>query len=289
MLSRLMLRATAGAVATLLLVCARASAATPATPASHVRAELVSELESIQPGQPFWVGLHLAMDPGWHTSWQNPGDSGQPTRIEWTLPPGFEADPIEWPYPRPFARDTVVRFGYDQDVVLPVRITPPASLAPGRLVSLAARAEWQECREECLPGRADVAVTLPVSRDAPRPLSALAAIFALTRQRLPVTAAGWTFEATADGPAFQLRVRPPGSWGTIEHAYFFPQEAQVVDYTAAQTLAATADGYRLDLAAAPTATRPPARLRGVLLTGSAERGARAVRVEAPLTKKTGGR
>jgi thiol:disulfide interchange protein DsbD len=267
-----------------ILVLARASPSVAATPASHVRAELVSEVESIQPGQPFWVGLHLAMEPGWHTSWKNPGDSGLPTRIEWTLPAGFAAAPIEWPYPRPFvAQGPVIRFGFDRDVLLPVRITPPASLTPGQPVTLAGRADWQECREEeCLPGQADVSVTLPVSVETPRPLAALAAVFAQTRDRLPVAPRGWTFEAEAVGPGLQLRIRPPGTWGPIEHAFFFPEEKGVVDYGAAQTLAATADGYRLDLMAAPDAARPPARLRGVLVTGSGKHGARPVRVEVPL-------
>lgn len=271
------------------LVLAWTAPAGAATPVNHVRAELVSEAESIQPGRPFWVGLHLAMDPGWHTSWKNPGDSGRPTRIQWTLPAGFTGAPIEWPYPRPFvAQGPVIRFGFDRDVLLPVRVTPPASLTAGQPVTLAARADWQECREECVPGQADLSVTLPVSADTPRPLPALAAVFAQTRDRLPIAPEGWAFEAEADGPGFQLRVRPPRTWGPIEHAFFLPEEAEVVDYGAAQTLAATADGYRLDLMAAPNAARPPATLRGVLVTGSGEHGARPVRVEVPVARKTGG-
>ena len=264
-------------------VSAVAAPAAAAIPAHHVRAELVSEMESIRPGQPFWLGLHLAMEPGWHTYWKNPGDSGLPTRIKWTLPIGVEAAPIEWPYPKPFSQGPVFSYGYERDVLLPVRVTPPASLAPGQPVTLAARADWLECREQCLPGRADLSVTLPVSADEPRPAAALAAVFAQTRKRLPMVPAGWTFEAAAGGPGFQLRVRPPKTWGAIEQAYFFPDQAEVVDHAGAQTLAATADGYQLDLVAAPNMPGPPAQLRGVLLAVSAGAGARAVRVEAPVT------
>src|SRR5690349_11855167 len=57
--------------------------------AAHVDAELVSEVESIQPGQPFWVALRLKMEEHWHTYWQNPGDSGLATKITWNLPEGF--------------------------------------------------------------------------------------------------------------------------------------------------------------------------------------------------------
>ena len=44
----------------------------------HVQASLVSETESIQPGQRLLVGIRLQMDEGWHTYWKNPADSGLP-------------------------------------------------------------------------------------------------------------------------------------------------------------------------------------------------------------------
>ena len=58
-------------------------------PSPRVRIELVSEVQSIAPGETFWVGLRQRIAPGWHTYWMNPGDSGEPPRIEWTLPAGF--------------------------------------------------------------------------------------------------------------------------------------------------------------------------------------------------------
>ena len=276
---------TAAVLAAAHLLASAVSAVAAPTASRHVQAELVSEVESIQPGQPFWLGLHLKAEPGWHTYWKNPGDSGLPTRLTWKLPDGFEAAPIEWPYPRPFSQGPVTSYGYERDVLLPVRVTPPASLAPGQPVTLAARADWLECREQCLPGRAELKVTLPVAASAPRPAAALAAVFAQTRRKLPMVPAGWTFEAADRGAAFQLQLRPPKTWGPIEEAYFFSEEAQVVDYAAAQALASAANGYRLDLVAAPNVARPLVRLRGVLVTVNAEGGTRAVRVEAPLTHK----
>ena len=50
----------------------------PAQAASprYVQAELVSEVRTVQPGTPFWVGLRLQITPGWHVYWQNPGIPG---------------------------------------------------------------------------------------------------------------------------------------------------------------------------------------------------------------------
>src|SRR5690606_36993931 len=66
----------------------------------NVEAELIAENTSFKSGgYDNWVALRLRPDPGWHVYWQNPGDSGIPTQIEWRLPPGVSAGPIEWPYP----------------------------------------------------------------------------------------------------------------------------------------------------------------------------------------------
>ncbi len=73
----------------------RAETTTP----HHVEAELISEVLSVKPGESFWTALRLRMEPGWHTYWQNPGDAGLPTTIEWELPAGFSAGPLLWSFP----------------------------------------------------------------------------------------------------------------------------------------------------------------------------------------------
>ena len=54
-----------------------------------VQARLVSETGAIKPGGTAWMAVELAMKPGWHTYWRNPGDAGQATDIVWTLPLGY--------------------------------------------------------------------------------------------------------------------------------------------------------------------------------------------------------
>ncbi len=67
---------------------------------AHVEAELVAAKTALVPGEPITVALRLVLEKGWHTYWRNPGDSGLPTTLAWTLPAGIEAGPIEWPAPR---------------------------------------------------------------------------------------------------------------------------------------------------------------------------------------------
>ena len=93
---------------------------------------LVSEVTSIQPGHPFYVGLALHHGRGWHTYWKFPGVVGVPTGIKWkNLPPGFTADSITWPEPQSVLMFQIKAQGYERDVVLPIKITPPAGLADG--------------------------------------------------------------------------------------------------------------------------------------------------------------
>ena len=82
------------------LLMASGVARAQATSADHVEAELVAAADAIQPGQPVTLALRLKHDPHWHTYWQVPGDSGLPTRIEWQLPAGWTAGPVQWPVPK---------------------------------------------------------------------------------------------------------------------------------------------------------------------------------------------
>ena len=70
----------------------------------HVNVSLVSEFASLQPGKPAWVGLRFQLEKGWHVYWANPGDSGEPPKVEWQLPPGFKAGDLQFPFPHQIGR-----------------------------------------------------------------------------------------------------------------------------------------------------------------------------------------
>lgn len=83
----------------LLLVLALAAPQASAQSAPLVRAQLLADTNAIVPGQSFQAGLLLEMADGWHTYWEYSGDAGLPTTIQWQLPKGFTAGPIDWPVP----------------------------------------------------------------------------------------------------------------------------------------------------------------------------------------------
>ena len=74
-------------------------AASPQAATPQVRAELIASVTAVQPGEQIQLGLHQKIIPHWHTYWVNPGDSGLPTTIAWTLPDGTKAGDIQWPTP----------------------------------------------------------------------------------------------------------------------------------------------------------------------------------------------
>ena len=65
----------------------------------RVQARLVAEDKAVAPGGSITIALEEIIAPEWHTYWKNPGDAGAPTMIEWSLPPGWTADAIQWPRP----------------------------------------------------------------------------------------------------------------------------------------------------------------------------------------------
>lgn len=131
------------------------------------QAALISASDTIKPSAPLNVGLHLTLSPGWHTYTETPGDAGIPTTITWTLPEGFSASPIHWPPHETFKEGTLTTYGYKDEVLLPVTITPPASLAPDATHTLTAKAEWLVCKEICIPEFATLTLTLPTGDGAP--------------------------------------------------------------------------------------------------------------------------
>jgi thiol:disulfide interchange protein DsbD len=203
----------------------------------------------------------MRMRAGWHTYWKNPGDAGLPLRIQWRLPEGFSAGPIQWPVPERIPAGTIMSYGYEREVLLPIEITPPNRIAADS-VTIAGTFDWLECKEACLPGSAVLDLTLPVGSGSPRPNSA-ASLFAETRSRMPKPSTGWSLSAEAGPRAISIAVRvPPGF--SARSAYFFLDQPLVADFAAPQGFERVPDGYRITMTPDPNAPRPPERLSGVL-------------------------
>ncbi len=128
---------------------------------ANVKAELLSEMQTVQAGTTVWVFLKQTIREGWHTYWRNPGDSGAPTKLLWDLPPGFEAGEIQWPYPERTPYGPLMNYGYEGEVLFPVQIKIPEGFK-GSEVLLKAKGQWLVCADICIPEDADLALTIPI-------------------------------------------------------------------------------------------------------------------------------
>jgi len=248
----------------LLLPVGPAFAQSSVVKTDNVRAELISEMSEIKAGEPFWVALRQTLRPHWHTYWKNPGESGLPTEINWTLPAGVKADPIVWPVPTQIDVGGVINYGFHDDVMLLVKITPPADLAGA--LTLVANANWLVCDDVCIPEEGKFALSLPVGPAAKPADAATRALFDKARQALP-TESPWParFGVAKSGDPTLIIDAKGLKPDTISNVYFFPAEWGPIASMAKQSASVTADGIRIPLKKGDAKGSPPQQLSGTLV------------------------
>ncbi|MGH6626352.1 MAG: protein-disulfide reductase DsbD family protein [Burkholderiaceae bacterium] len=200
----------------------------------RVRAELlVHAPEGVATGKPVWVGLQLAHQPHWHTYWKNSGDSGLPTQLQWTLPPGVLAGEIAWPVPQKIPVGSLANYGYEGKVLLPVPLTITPEFKPSLLASdldIKLKAAWLVCRTECIPEEGEFALKIAVKSTTA--LHGKAFDAALAAQPKPLAG---NSRVEIAGNSIKLTVAGlPAAWQgkTLE---LFPETAEVIETAAKWT------------------------------------------------------
>jgi len=247
-----------------------AASPAPAQPnsadAAHVHVQLVFPIPHLPTkGGITQAGLYFKLEPGWHVYWSNPGDSGEPPEIKWTLPKGMTATPLEFPVPERLPLGPLMDYGYENEVLLPFNILS-AGLTPGSTVTLDGKVNWLVCREVCIPGKAELKEEVDVLSPAPSDISLYDGpdhdLWLRLADRLPEplpSGDAATFQQTATG--FRLAV----TTGQSEtQAQFFPEDQNIIDNPAPQAVTPTGTGLILDLKKDASLTANPAQLKGVL-------------------------
>lgn len=194
------------------------------------RMEIISENRVIAAGQPFEVGVHIRHREGFHSYWKNPGIVGFATQVDWELPEGFKAGPLEWPVPELVDMAGHTAHGYHEDVLLTATITPPETIDADQ-VTLAARIAWMACSDSCHPGDDKFSLELPVG-DKPGPDSKNTSLFKRARAGRPAPLQGWSVEllSKVDAPEIMLQLTRRGAESPLlENPYFFSSDGQVAD------------------------------------------------------------
>ncbi len=232
--------------------------------AAHTRVELVAEHVAVPREGLFFLGLRMIMDDGWHVYWRNPGDSGLPPSLVWSLPPAFSAGDIQWPYPQRIPAGPLASFGYEDQVLLVVPVKVPDGVALPPSIDIKLDVSWLACKVDCIPGQAQLQLALPLSLAGEEPLfSAHAPLFAQARTQWPVPMKSLEASIEASDNTWQWTIRAPfPRHGAVQ---FFPFRDDLISHAQQQALSLKGDVLRLDVARSHLNPDVPERLEGVLV------------------------
>jgi len=124
----------------------RAEDASPWQKAAHSAVRLLAGSRS---GPVLLGGIAVQLEPHWKTYWRTSGDSGVPPRFDFSKSDNVEAVTVLWPAPTKFDDGAGgISLGYQNQVVLPLRIVPKSTDKP---VTLRAEINYAVCEKLCIP------------------------------------------------------------------------------------------------------------------------------------------
>lgn len=151
------------------------------------------------------AGIEIKLQPGWHTYWRYPGDSGVPPRFSFSGSDNLASASVQFPAPHAYTDDAGTIIGYKGNVVFPIRVVPQQA---GKPVTLHLKFDYAVCEKLCVPAEAQAELTLDGKANENAALSAAEA-----RVPKPVSAAAakLTVRRVTDGPKPQVLVDLPAS------------------------------------------------------------------------------
>ncbi|PYQ57057.1 MAG: hypothetical protein DMF53_23730 [Acidobacteria bacterium] len=229
------------------------------------------------------LGLQFLLSPGWHVYWKNSGDAGFPPSV--TLQPAdrLTTPEILWPTPRRFELPGgLVAFGYEKEVVYPVRVelkpeAPPATsdaAAPpaGDVLHLAADLDYLVCQVDCVPYRYTLTVDQPLVNQSDQPDSDPRTVLALQSwldqvprapRELPGVRTGAVLDASRAGETPDLEIRVLGARAQGGKTDLFLESQETFD-AGRPRLRATADGVVFHVPMKPKEANKPLPARATL-------------------------
>ncbi|MEJ8836512.1 protein-disulfide reductase DsbD family protein [Ramlibacter sp. AN1133] len=241
----------------------------------HVRAELLAHApDGLEAGKPAWLGLKITHKPEWHTYWKNPGDSGLPTLVTWSLPAGIEAGEIAWPVPRKLPVGPLMNYGYEGTVLLPVPLTVTSAFKPvAAETEIQLKASWLVCQKECIPEEGSFTLKLPARGSTALHGGNFQAALAAVPQALKSGA-----QVRIEGQRLEISVAGLPAAARGKNLEFFPETGEVIDPPGAWTQAWKGEAWTASVPLSPHRGASPNVLPVVLAAGD-----QAWRVEAPVT------
>ena len=139
------------------------------------------------------AGVEIKMQPGWHTYWRYPGDSGVPPRFSFSNSDNVATVKELYPAPHAFTDEAGTTIGYKDNVIFPLHVVPRDMSKP---VTLRLKLDYAVCEKLCMPVEASAKLTL--DRNGGADNAALVAAEARVPQLVPAAEAGLTARRAND-------------------------------------------------------------------------------------------
>jgi thiol:disulfide interchange protein len=248
--------------------------------APHLSVELVANQQTASSGESFLAGIYFKLEKDWHIYWQNPGDSGIPPQITWNLPQGTQARSILWPPPFRIEAGPLVNYGYRDEVLLPVPIQLDGSFHSDH-VDLKAKVSWLVCKNVCIPGKANLELSVPVHAEAAVASPAWAPLFEATMKMLPnPQPSEWKLSGALNQESFKVSVG--GITDKISGVSFFPSSGDEIDHAAPAKVERGEGSVSLVLKRSDRLANEVDHFPGVLVVGDQSGSSHAFQVDFPI-------
>ena len=185
----------------------------------HAKASLITNLQSSSQ-ESFYVGIRLQMQDGWHTYWENPGDSGSPFEATWMTDAGVIIENVSWPTPQTIPYPPLMTFGYEGDVVFPFQVFRSLDT---KLTEISLDFDFLICADICIPEQATLTLDLTSASSSDLLDQAI--------DNLPTKLV--KTKSAISGDELKVVFQSPKEFST---AYIFPREGDLFAYTPNQTI-----------------------------------------------------
>ena len=248
---------------------------------NNIAADLVAE-HAPRAGEELTVALVFRPGEGWHGYWSNPGDAGLGMRLDWRLPPGWQAGEPQYPVPSRLLIQGLMNHVYKHDYAVLVPISVPEGASLSALPPISVKADWLACTDQiCVPEQAELSLRIPQVAEGQNPFDAYRAALP------PVLDRTATFEI--EGDLLRIAIPLPASMDIAEPHLFVAQDRvsanRKVAYARAQAFARNGDVVTADIplseltfpAGSPLAQFTPlSQVEGILAFGPEGEGIRFV-------------
>ena len=185
----------------------------------HAKASLITNLQSSSQ-ESFYVGVRLQMQDGWHTYWENPGDSGSPFNATWTTDAGVIVENVSWPTPQTIPYPPLMTYGYEGDIVFPFQVFRSLDT---ELTEISLDFDFLICADICVPEQAKLTLDLTSASSSDLLDQAI--------DNLPTKLV--KTKSTISGDELKVVFQSPKEFST---AYIFPREGNLFAYTPNQAI-----------------------------------------------------